>query len=300
MTTGLAQSVLTRLVRHAKSLGADPNLVLARYAAERLLYRLSRSPYADRFVLKGALLLLVWLGETIRPTRDADLLGFGDLDAGSLARTLEEICTVPVEPDALDFDVASIRIAPIRLEDPYGGQRVTLVAYLGSARLRVQVDIGIGDAVEPEPEWIEYPTLLDMPGPRLRAYRPETAVAEKVHAMVVLGSKNSRMRDFFDLHALSSRRSFDGKVLARAIASTFARRNTAIPSATPIALTPAFAVLEGKNAQWNGFVRRSRIEDGRALPDVIAAAGAFVGPVLEALAQGAAFTRTWPAGGPWR
>jgi predicted nucleotidyltransferase component of viral defense system len=300
VTSGLARSVLTRLVRHAKTFGADPNLVLARYAAERLLYRLSRSPYADRFVLKGALLLLVWLGEMIRPTRDADLLGFGDLDAGSLARTFAEICAVAVEPDALDFDVDSIRIVPIRPEDAYGGQRVTLVAYLGSARLRVQVDIGIGDAVVPEPEWIEYPTLLDMPGPRLRAYRPETAVAEKVHAMVVLGSKNSRMRDFFDLHALSSRRSFDGERLAGAIVSTFARRTTAIPSETPIALTPAFAALEGKSAQWNGFLRRSRLEKAPALQEVIVMAGAFVGPVLEALERGEAFTRMWPAGGPWR
>ncbi|MCI0345470.1 MAG: nucleotidyl transferase AbiEii/AbiGii toxin family protein [Chloroflexi bacterium] len=217
-----------------------------------------------------------------------------------MARTFAETCAVPVEPDALDFDVGSIRIVPIRPEDAYGGQRVTLIAYLGSARLRVQADVGIGDAVEPEPEWIEYPTLLDMPGPRIRAYRPETAIAEKVHALVVLGSKNSRMRDFFDLHALSFRRSFDGERLAGALTSTFARRRTEVPSETPIALTSAFAALEGKSAQWSGFLRRSRLGDGPALREVIAATGSFIGPVLEALARGEAFTATWPAGGPWR
>src|SRR5262249_9762553 len=152
--------------------------------------RLSRSPHAERFVLKGALLLLVWLGETIRPTRDADLLGYGDLDAGALARTMAEICAVDVEPDGLLFDTNSIRVAPIRPGDACGGQRVTLLARLGPARLRVQVDVGSGDAVFPEPEWLDYPSLLDLQRPRLRAYRPETAVAEKVHAMVVLGSKN--------------------------------------------------------------------------------------------------------------
>lgn len=188
MSTGLAQSVQARLVRHAKSLNVDPNLVFARYATERLLYRLSRSQYAERFVLKGALLLLVWLGETIRPTRDADLLGFGELDAEALARIFREICDVHVQPDGLSFDAASVRVAAIRPEDAYGGQRVTLRVLLGKTRIRVQVDVGIGDAVTPEPEWLEYPSLLDFPRPRLRAYGPETVIAEKVHAMVVLGT----------------------------------------------------------------------------------------------------------------
>lgn len=179
MTMGLAHSVQVRLVRHAHALGIDPNLVLARYAAERLLYRLSRSPHASRFVLKGALMMLAWLGEAIRPTRDADLLGFGALDAASLSVTFTGLCASAVEPDGLEFDPTSLRVDPIRPLDTYGGQRVTLLAYLGKARLRVQVDVGIGDAVVPEAEWIDYPSLLDLPRPRLRAYRPETTVAEK-------------------------------------------------------------------------------------------------------------------------
>src|SRR5262249_52421081 len=152
-----------RLVQHAKKLGIDPNVVLVRYASERLLYRLSRSAHADRFVLKGALLLLVWLGETIRPTRDADLLGFGALDTESLRELFRGLCTHPVEPDGIEFDAASLRVGPIRIEDAYGGQRIELTARLGKARLRVQVDVGIGDAVVPEPEWIEYPSLLNLP-----------------------------------------------------------------------------------------------------------------------------------------
>lgn len=300
MTTGIARSVQTRLVSHAKSVGVDPNLVLARYATERLLYRLSRSPHADRFVLKGGLLLLVWFGETIRPTRDVDLLGFGDLGAGALAITIAEICAADVEPDGLVFDLSTIRVASIRAEDAYGGQRVTLFAHLGSARLRVQVDVGIGDAVTPEPVWLEYPSLLNLPCPRLRAYRPETAIAEKVHAMVALGSKNSRMRDFFDVHALASRMSFDGETLAGAIRATFTRRETQIPDDSPIALTAAFADLEDKRAQWSGFVRRNRLVDAPSdLAAIIEVIAAFIGPVLAATNKRQPFARHWPPGGPW-
>jgi predicted nucleotidyltransferase component of viral defense system len=300
VTSGLARSVQTRLVRHAHALGVDPNLVLARYATERLLYRLSRSQYVERFVLKGALMLLVWLGEAIRPTRDADLLGLGDLDVDALRTIMLEICALKVEPDGLEFDVASLRVAPIRIEDAYGGQRATLVARLGSGRLRVQVDIGTGDAVFPEPEWIDYPSLLDLPRPRIRAYRRETAIAEKVHAMVELGSKNSRMRDFFDIRALATAETFEGAVLSRAIESTFARRRTPLPGEIPLALTPAFAAIEGKGAQWSGFVRRlPRTSAPPDLEAVISDVAAFAGPVLLAAGRGEQFEKTWTPGGPW-
>ena len=161
---GLPVSIQTRLVQHAKAIGVDPNLVLTRYATERMLYRLSRSAYADRFVLKGALLMRVWLGETIRPTRDADLLGFGDLTVDSLAQIFRDVCAEQVQPDGLEYLPATIRVAPIREEDAYGGLRVTIQATLGNARLPVQIDVGVGDAVVPEPGWLEYlrcSTFLD-------------------------------------------------------------------------------------------------------------------------------------------
>jgi len=293
--------VQVRLVAHAKKLGIDPNVVLTRYACERLLYRLSRSSYADRFVLKGALLILVWLGETFRPTRDADLLGFGEIDAESLRKLFSEVCAIPVEPDGLVFDLASLGVGPIRVEDVNGGQRVELTAHLGKARLRVQVDVGIGDAIVPEPEWIEYPSLLDLPRPRLRAYRPPTVIAEKLHAMVVLGAANSRMRDFFDVHALAARESFDGAELAGAIAATFARRRTEVPIELPVALTPAFAATPGKSSQWSGFTRR--LLGGQTppeLPAVIDAIASFAGPVLLVVSRGERFTGKWTPGGPWQ
>jgi len=298
---GLPVSIEVRLARHAKVTGLDANLVLTRFALERFLYRLSKSPHAERFVLKGALLMLVWLGETIRPTRDGDLLGFGDLSARSLTSILGEVCSVEVEPDGVEFLPASIKVIPIRPENPYGGMRATLDGRLGKARLRVQLDVGIGDAIIPEPEWLEYPSLLEFPCARLRAYRPETSIAEKLHAMVVLGEANSRMRDFFDILALAERRHFDGRPLADAVRATFERRRTPIPETLPLALTPGFAALLDKRMQWQGFLRRNGLSSA---PDefgaVVTRLTEFLAPVIAAARLPASFRDTWPPGGPWK
>lgn len=258
---GLARSVQVRLAAHARSIGVDPNLVLTRYGVERFLYRLSRSPHAERFVLKGALLLMAWLGETLRPTRDADLLGFGDLSDDDLVRILRDVCAVEVEPDAMSFLADSVQVEPIRVEDDYGGRRATIEARLGKARLTVQVDIGIGDAVTPAPEWMEYPGLLDLPRARLRVYTRQSVVAEKLHAMVLLGTRNSRMKDYFDLRALAREGALDPARLAEAIAATFARRKTAVPDGVPSGLSEKFAADAASQAQWMGFLTRNRLEN---------------------------------------
>jgi predicted nucleotidyltransferase component of viral defense system len=300
VTEGLARSVQTRLASHARAIGVDPNLVLTRFATERLLYRLSVSPHAGRFVLKGALLLLAWLGETLRPTRDADLLGFGDLSDVELDRIFRELCASPVAPDGMTFAPDSIRVSAIRLDDRYGGRRVTLLGELGRARLRVQVDVGIGDAVVPPAEWLEYPSLLGFARPRLRAYRRETVVAEKLHAMVVLGSKNSRLRDFFDVQALAQREAFDGPALTNALRATFERRATTLPDRLPLALTPQFAASEEKQSQWRGFLRRSGVAPHPGdLGTVVDGLARFLGPVLDAAGAGSDFRALWKPGGPW-
>jgi predicted nucleotidyltransferase component of viral defense system len=297
---GLAHSVQTRLVQHAKALGMDVNLVLSRFAVERFLYRLSRSPHADRFVLKGALLMLVWLGETIRPTRDADLLGFGELSEQTLARVFTEVCEIHVEPDGMHFLTNSVRVAPIRVEDNYGGLRATLDGRLGNARLRVQVDVGIGDAVTPDPEWLNYPGMLDLPQARIRAYRPETAIAEKLHAMVVLGAANSRMRDFFDIYALSERERFDADLLVRAVRATFERRRTPIPDRLPLALTAEFAEMKDKQLQWQGFMRKNVLSSAPAdLGQTIERLAMFLGPVIHAARSDASPKGVWPPQGLW-
>jgi hypothetical protein len=296
--TPLERSIQARLARVAKELQVDPNLILSRYAAERLLHRLSRSRHANRFVLKGAMMLVVWLGDVVRPTRDVDLLGFGDMTDDAMARQFAEIATVEVEPDGAVFDPSSLTVCRIREEDPYGGRRVVLRGLLGRARLHVQIDIGIGDAVYPEPEWVDYPSLLDVPRPRLRAYRPETAIAEKFHAMVTLREKNSRMRVFLDVRTLAEREPFDGECLARAIRSTFNRRGTSIP-AEPLALSPEFTKVEGKEAQWRAFLRRYGLP-AEDFTGVIGRLSSFLRPVVAAVAADEGFARRWPPGGPWQ
>jgi hypothetical protein len=295
---GLQQSIQTKLLRYAKERRFDPNLILTRFAAERLLYRISISPHADRFVLKGAMLLVAWLGDMVRPTRDIDLLGFGDLSDASLSSLFAEVAAIEVAEDGVTFDSTSISVAPIREEDAYGGKRVTLTGRLGTVRLHVQVDIGIGDAVHPEPGWLEYPSLLDLPRPRLRAYRPATSVAEKFHAMVTLGSKNSRMRDFYDIRALSQHEAFDGATLSDAIRATFERRGSVVPVRAPLALTQEFADIEGKRLQWSAFLRKNGL-DAQPLDDVLHEVRDFLMPALEGLASRSRFERRWPPGGPW-
>lgn len=260
-TDGLARSAHTRLVRHAQAIGVDPNLVLSRYAMERFLYRLSRSPHADRFVLKGALLLLAWLGETLRPTRDADVLGLGDLSTPTLTAIFAEVCNADVEPDGMTYLPGTIAVAPIRDEDEYGGRRVTLDANLGSGRLRVQVDVGIGDAITPGPEWLDYPALLDFPAPRLRAYPRATVIAEKLHAIVKLGSLNSRMKDYFDIAVLAREGAVAPSELRAAITATFRRRRTEFPADLPIGLSDSFSRTADKQTQWRAFLRRNGLED---------------------------------------
>ncbi len=305
MTTeseGLSRSVQTRLIHHAKRIGVDPNLILTRYAVERFLYRLSKSQHADRFVLKGALLLVAWLGESLRPTRDADLLGFGELSDDAILQVFRELCVVEVEPDAMVYVADSIKVAQIRPEDAYGGRRVTLSSTLGNARLKVQVDIGIGDVVTPPSTWLEYPSLLDLPQPRLRVYSPETVVAEKFHAMVLLGLPNSRLRDFFDVCVLARGMNFELETIAAAIRATFDRRRTPVPEEPPLALTVAFGQATEKQQQWSAFVRKSGIKSAPPMfEDVVREIAGFLEPVLDALhATSPSLDFQWTGGGPWR
>ncbi|HEY5704870.1 MAG TPA: nucleotidyl transferase AbiEii/AbiGii toxin family protein [Terrimicrobiaceae bacterium] len=192
-----------------------------------MLYRLSQSRYADRFLLKGAMLFRIWTEISHRPTRDLDLLGMGSEEAGEVAAIFREICTVPVEPDELEFLVDSVTAKPIREEAVYGGIRVTIEARLGN--VRIQSDVGFGDAVTPGPQAVEFPALLDFPAPQLRSYPTYTVVAEKLEAMVLLGEANSRMKDFYDLWFLSRTFEFDGPTLVGAIRATFNRRKTPLP-----------------------------------------------------------------------
>jgi hypothetical protein len=296
----VAASVRQRLLNLSRSTGEDFQLLLTRYAIERLLYRLAASEYAGRFVLKGAMLFALWTGEMHRPTRDLDLLGFGDGSEAELANVFRSLCSAAVADDGLMFAADTVGVEPIREDQENGGRRVTFVARLGSARVDLQVDVGFGDAITPRAESVTYPTLLGMDAPRLRAYPRETVVAEKLEAMVKLGFTNSRMKDFYDLAVMARTFSFTGSLLRDAIAATFARRGTALPTVPPVALTEAFAKDGAKHKQWSAFRTRSGLV-GKVggLGEVVAELTAFLTAPLAAAATDAGFVLTWKAGGPW-
>ena len=297
--TGLVHSVQARIVNHAKKLGVEATLVFSRYGLERFLYRLSTSEYAERFILKGAMLMLAWAGETVRATRDADLLGLGSLTADEIARIFREIMSTGGDPeDGVVFLPETLAVNPIREGEQYGGQRVTFEGRLGTVKLPLQVDVGIGDAVYPPAEWMEYPSLLNVPRPMVRTYQPETSIAEKLHAIVDLGEANSRMKDFFDIAELARIREFDGAAMSQAIRETFARRKTPVV-ATPVGLTSRFGMDAGKQRQWEAFVSKNRINASKGFEAWVLRVAFFAGPVLTAVSRGNEFTGRWLAGGPW-
>ena len=297
----VAASVKQRLLNLAHQRGEEFNLILVRYGIERLLYRLSRSGHGSEFVLKGAMLFHLWTAAPHRPTRDVDLLGRGTPDRARLEGVFRSVCATAVDEDGLDFLPESVRAERIRDDAEYEGIRVLLDARLGSARSRLQIDVGFGNAVVPPPERVEFPVLIDQPAPRLSVCRRETVVAEKLQAMVDLGLANSRMKDFFDIRFLGTTFDFLGPDLARAIDATFTRRRMPLPRGVPTALTDEFATDEVKRTQWRAFLRRSHlVREDFELASVVSELRAFLLPPLDALVAGRPFERTWTAGGPWR
>lgn len=300
-TEGLAHSVHTRLVAQAKGSGIEAQLLLERYALHRFLFRLSKSRHADRFLLKGAQLMLIWIGDSARTTRDADLLGFGEISDDELKRIMTDVCTEPVIDDGMEYSADSIRVMPIREETAYGGRRTKLEARLGNARLPVQIDVGIGDAVTPEPEWVELPQMLDLPAPRLRAYRPETSIAEKLETIASRGLINSRLKDYFDILTLSAHESFDLRTLANAIKDTFERRGTSLPLEMPEGLTQAYIDEPGRKLQWRSFLSKTGVEESSDdLGAVIETIGEFLGPAINVARGGNHEPSHWLPGGPWQ
>jgi predicted nucleotidyltransferase component of viral defense system len=296
----LAASIAARLLNRARQTGADYQTLLTSCCLERFLYRLSVSDRSDRFVLKGAMLLRLWSDQPYRATRDLDLLRRGDNDFEAIREDLKNIVDTPVPADAVAFDSQAIQIDPIRAEDEYAGARATLPVTTGTARITLQVDMGVGDTVWPSPTICAYPTLLDLPAPAVLAYPKEAVIAEKFEAMVVLGDRNSRIKDFFDVHYLATHFEFDRATLREAIRRTFEKRRTPIPAQSPIALTAEYWGSPTRPAQVRAFARRA----GIAIPDNFdqhcsQILQAFLSPLIDDLRTGGHRSGTWSLEGPW-
>ena len=279
--------------------------VLQRYAVERFLYRLSASDEVDRFTLKGAALLRVWTGQELRPTRDVDFLARGARDEAAIRTALRAVCGIPCREDGVVFDPVTISTTSIRIDQPDGGLRVRIRGSLGRVRLAVPVDIGFGDVITLGRREEDYPTLLDLPAPRLWTYPRETMVAEKFHAMASLGDRNSRVKDLWDVACLARRFAFDGDTLRTAIAETFRHRGTPLTGGRPTALLASYYddhEARERGQRWRELRRQIGTDiDG---PNRLVEAGEelrrFLGPVCDSLIEASPFTQAWPAGGPWR
>ena len=296
MPKDVAASIHQRLLNKARSKGRPFDELLQYFAMERFLYRLSQSKYVGQFILKGALLFRVWEMPDSRATRDMDFLAFVNNSIDELTNIVQEVIRLNVPEDGLIFDPDSVRAERIKEDADYEGVRIRFGGLLGKARVRMQLDIAFGDVVHPAATENEYPILLDHPPPVLRLYPPETVLAEKVEAMLHLGALNSRMKDFYDVWRLSQK-TFDGGLLSTALRKTLKNRNT-----DPV----QFQVVEkelndagDKQAQWNAYLRKSGLDAPSEFPIVLSEIGTLVAPVLTAIVNGAEFTGTWPANGPW-
>lgn len=294
----VAASIRNRLLKIAKENQKDFNLLATRYCIERLMYRLSISEYVDRFLLKGALLFDLWFDIPHRPTRDADFLGLGSSDITTIKNTFKKICDIDAK-DGIIFKSETVDVKDIRKEANYPGLRVTFLAMIENMKCPIQVDVGFGDAVTPDPENIEYPTILEeFTAPKLRAYPRYTVVAEKLEALTKLGIANSRMKDYFDLWVLAHHSDFKGDILLKAIQETFTRRQTKIPNEPPFGLTEAFAQDAQKQIQWSAFLRKNSFET-LPLKDVVYFLSGFLFPVIQSAGTNQPFDLFWKPGGPW-
>ncbi|MBI5576492.1 MAG: nucleotidyl transferase AbiEii/AbiGii toxin family protein [Deltaproteobacteria bacterium] len=295
----MAASVRQRLLYIARADGRPFNEVLQYFAMERFLYRLGESPHGRKFILKGALMLVAWKTPLSRATKDIDLLGRTRNNIADIASAIRSACSQAVAPDGLLFDGKSVNAERIAEDADYHGVRVRFRGALGTARVTMQIDVGFGDPIVPGPVEVNYPTLLDLPAPRLLGYSRESAIAEKFQTMVKLGILNSRLRDFFDIWLLSRQFEFDGQILTDAIRKTFAQRETEIPS-NPVAFSKEFSEDQGKISQWRAFVRKNLLHASpKELREVVLDLSLFLGPVVSALVSGKSLQKRWISTGPW-
>ncbi len=292
-------SVRQRLLNQSRVQERPFQELLQYFAMERFLYRLSKSAFADRFVLKGALLLTAWRAPLSRPTMDIDLAGRTSNELDHIAEIVRAVCSTVAEPDGIEFVPASIEASRIREDADYGGVRVRFHATLARARIPMQIDIGFGDVIMPAPGELEYPTLLDFPAPVLHVYPKETVVAEKLEALTRLGLLNSRMKDYYDLALLARMYPFEGEQLIAAIRATFRHRGTRIEP-EPVGLTAEYYEDPARALQWRAFVRRSRFtEQPDDLKQLVAEVRRFACPVLAAAVSAEQLAIGWSSGGPW-
>lgn len=282
----MADSVKARLQQQTQANKRPFQELLHYYAIERFLFRLSISPYAKHFILKGAMLFHLWQISDHRATRDIDFLGHLENDPEKLRAIMVEVCRWPVEDDGLVFGVDDMEVSRIKEDADYQGLRVVFSGWLERSHIKMQLDIGFGDKALIQEQQV-YPTLLNQQAPQLRSYRPESVIAEKIEAMITLGLANSRMKDFFDVWTLSQKLSFDKTKLAQALALTFKQRERSFNLEATV-WTEAFAHDPYKQLQWQAFVRKNKLEHApQQFGELMTAIKTFILPIIQELTPSA-------------
>jgi hypothetical protein len=296
----IAASVHQRLLNKAKESSRPFNELLQYFAIERFIYRLSKSPHADKFILKGALMFAAWYGLASRPTLDIDLLGNIDNSLEVITAAIRDACLVDVEADGISFNAETVEAVRITEDAEYEGVRARVYGSLGKARISIQIDIGFGDVIVPNASTVSYPAILDFPAPIFKGYTMESTIAEKFQAMVKLGVLNSRMKDFYDIWVLSRTFDFKGNVLAEAVEKTFDQRNTPVTLYAAL-FDPSFGKDGDKNVQWQGFIRKTKLTKApESFGEVIDAVNGFLEPLAASIVGRRTFNSNWIAPGPWR
>lgn len=293
MAKDIAASVRQRLLDLARERQEDFDYVLRQYVMQRLLYRLGISEYAEQFLLKGALLFWVWDQAFHRPTRDIDLLTYGDNDVDHLVDVFRQVIGASDEDDGLVFNIDSLNGIEIKEDADYTGVRITGSAILSRAEVPFQIDIGYGDLIVPAAEEAEIPVFLDLPAPKLKIYPVYSVIAEKFQAMVMLGLANSRMKDFYDIGVVAHTTPLEGSLLSQAVKTTFDRRKTPISSESINVFTDSFKQDTGKNTQWKAFLKKNELQESTDFEHIIDEIQQLLEPVSRVIAEQTTFNMKW-------
>ncbi|MDD5464900.1 MAG: nucleotidyl transferase AbiEii/AbiGii toxin family protein [Candidatus Omnitrophica bacterium] len=299
--TNIQASIRTRLKNKAKETNRPFAEILQYYGMERFLYRFSRSKYADKFILKGALLFTVWQVPERRITLDIDFLARYDNKVASIETVVRDICQVPVDSDGLIFDSETVQGRKIKEDADYEGVRVKFIGFLERSRIHMQIDVGFGDIIYPKPQVIDYPTILSLPKPHFKGYPVESVVSEKFEAMVKLGLLNSRMKDFYDIWLMIRQFNFNGSDLAEALKRTFEHRKTNIPAGKPLFAEEIYDEKSDRQTLWKAFLRKGNIKHASEKLAITAKEiENFLIKPLDAINKSKKFIGAWKAPGPWK
>lgn len=293
-------SIKAQLKNKAKEINHPFAEVLQYYGMERFLYRFSKSKYADKFVLKGALLFAVWQIPERRITLDIDFLGRFDNQAAAIETVIKDVCDIPVDPDGIKFDSATVQGRKIKEDADCEGVRVKFIGFLDRTQIPMQIDVGFGDIVHPKIRVIDYPVILDFPKPHLNGYPQKSVISEKFEAMIKLGLLNSRMKDFYDIWLVMRQFEFKGATLLEAIKKTFKHRKTDIPQNKPLFADEIYDEKSDRQTFWNAFLKKGDIPHALNILSVIAKeTETFLVETIASINEKVKFDKIWKPSRGW-